>query len=281
MTMPSPTAIPVSPAPSKGPRVFQFSVTPDMAERWLAGANDHNRPLVLSYCERLARDMRQGRWQLTHEGIAFSPHGRLIDGQHRLKAVMLAGVPVEMHVWFDVPPESLTAINCGRTRTLVDALTLSDKARHLTHNHIATLRVIVGGMAGSARLTAAEAAAAHKRHQDALEFAHVYLPNKAGRRGIATGVTCGVVARAYYSADLDRLAAFCAVLTTGMATAPDQHAAVLLFNWLVTNSGTPAWSSEQYRKVERALAAFLQHEPLAQLRPAATELFPLPDENIL
>lgn len=42
--------------------------------------------------EALAADMREGRWVDTHEPIAMSVDGNLIDGQHRLAAVVASGV---------------------------------------------------------------------------------------------------------------------------------------------------------------------------------------------
>ena len=94
----------------RGPHSSRMSISPEMARRWLEVGNTRNRNMNMAYCERLARDMREGRWVLTHEGIAFSPNGRLLDGQHRLQAIILADLPVAMFVWFDVPAEALMAI---------------------------------------------------------------------------------------------------------------------------------------------------------------------------
>jgi hypothetical protein len=257
-----------------------MTITPDMARRWLEAANTRNRTMSMPHCERMARDMRDGRWVLTHEGIAFSSNGRLLDGQHRLQAIVMAGVPVDMFVWFDVPAEALMTINSGRRRTLVDSLTLSEQAEDVTHQHIATLRAMLGGMGAAPTLTPHEAAAAYHQHRDAIDFAMIYLVARDGIRGIATGPTRGVVARAYYSADLDRLESFCRVLSTGMATHPDDAPAALLFTYLLRSGGGGTERlADRYGKTERALSAFLRREPLARLYAATQELFPLPDEK--
>jgi predicted nucleic acid-binding Zn ribbon protein len=65
-------------------------VTPEMAERWL-GHNKVNRNLRNRRVDQFARDMRSGRWQLTGEAIKFGKSGNLIDGQHRLWAVIESG----------------------------------------------------------------------------------------------------------------------------------------------------------------------------------------------
>ena len=60
-----------------------MDVTPSQAANWLEG-NTHNRPVTQAHVERLAAEMSAGRWRLTHQGIAFSTRGVLLDGQHRL-----------------------------------------------------------------------------------------------------------------------------------------------------------------------------------------------------
>ena len=49
----------------------------------------------------MADDMRAGRFVVTHQAIAFDAKGNLIDGQHRLRAVIMSGVTVTMQVAFD------------------------------------------------------------------------------------------------------------------------------------------------------------------------------------
>ena len=44
--------------------------------------------LTANYDPWIARDMKAGHWRLTHQGIAFDPAGVLIDGQHRLWAIV-------------------------------------------------------------------------------------------------------------------------------------------------------------------------------------------------
>ena len=137
------------------PACNRMTVTPEMAARWLESANTHNRPVSDAYVERLARDMRNGQWKLTHEGIAFDSHGVLLDGQNRLWAVVQANVSVAMHVWFNVTPESLMVINSGKPRSLADNLRLSGRCGEVTKNDLATLRAMLG-RGGDTSLTASQ-----------------------------------------------------------------------------------------------------------------------------
>lgn len=70
------------------------TVTPEIAETWLS-ANTQNRPLKNSTVDSYAADMRAGRWELNGSTIVFGNDGRLIDGQHRLRACVRAEVPFQ------------------------------------------------------------------------------------------------------------------------------------------------------------------------------------------
>jgi hypothetical protein len=78
--------------------INQEVITPAMAQEYLKFNTENYRSInnvrVISY----AADMKAGRWQLNGEGIKFDTNGTLIDGQHRLQAIVRAGVPIEMLV---------------------------------------------------------------------------------------------------------------------------------------------------------------------------------------
>lgn len=113
-----------------------LEVTPDMAARWLK-TNFRNRAVSADTVAAYARDMAAGRWQPTHQGLAFNDHDQLIDGQHRLKAVLRFGRPVRMMVTFGLPSKiagsEMTTMDCvdrGRTRTVADQLKIEHGLKH-------------------------------------------------------------------------------------------------------------------------------------------------------
>jgi hypothetical protein len=116
----------VSPLPRR-PRIEQVDVTPELARVWL-DRNDSNRPIRRPIWKSYARDMQAGAWRLTAEPIKVSPAGKLLDGQHRLHAVIDAGVTVPMFVAYDVPEDAQTAMDTGAKRTAADALNLRGEA---------------------------------------------------------------------------------------------------------------------------------------------------------
>lgn len=97
------------------------SITPAKATKYL-GQNINNRTLrsrrVRVYAEQMTRD----QWQMIGDPIRFDTTGRLIDGQHRLHAVILSGKTVPFVVIRNLEPESFVAIDSGLNRQPSDVL---------------------------------------------------------------------------------------------------------------------------------------------------------------
>lgn len=95
-----------------------------MAKTWLAKNIETNRPPKKGRIPGYARDMKSGKWRLTGEGIKFNKRGELIDGQNRLRAVILADTPVQFAVIYDVDDEAFGVLDSGAMRTAADSLGL-------------------------------------------------------------------------------------------------------------------------------------------------------------
>lgn len=97
-----------------------LTITPDVASALLR-RNTINRKIRRSHVEFLARQIKSNRWIITHQGLAISTTGMLLDGQHRLEAIALAGQAVQMMVTFNVPATAFKVIDTGQApRSLAD-----------------------------------------------------------------------------------------------------------------------------------------------------------------
>ncbi len=99
------------------------TITPDLAGKMLA-ANTNNRSLRRPLVEKYARDMAAGRWYFTGEAVKFGQDGALLDGQHRLAAVVKSGKPIQMLVVRQLKRDSQDVMDTGAKRTPGDALRL-------------------------------------------------------------------------------------------------------------------------------------------------------------
>lgn len=100
------------------------TVTPAKAEQWLE-RNNMNRPLRAAVVKGLVGAIQRGEWKLSHQGIAFGKSGRLLDGQHRLHAVIESGIAVPMMVTTDAADETFSVLDIGAKRSIADTLGIS------------------------------------------------------------------------------------------------------------------------------------------------------------
>lgn len=107
-------------------RAKMMLITPSMAEELLK-LNVSNRRQRRWWAQALAAAMRRGEWKATHQGIAFSISGKLIDGQHRLMAILISGISQLMLVVHDVPDDAFSVLDIGVKRTISDTTGLSKK----------------------------------------------------------------------------------------------------------------------------------------------------------
>lgn len=105
--------------------ITKMEITPDLARAWLSTQHP-NRPINRSHVKSLAGVISQGHWEVTHQGIAFDNSNRLVDGQHRLCAVIMADQPVFMMVAFGVDVGvALRGVDRSKPRSAAQSLQLS------------------------------------------------------------------------------------------------------------------------------------------------------------
>lgn len=112
-------------------------VTPDLAKRLLA-RNTRNRKISEKVVQKYVEEIRAGDWRLTPSGIGFDTEGELLDGQHRLAAIVKSGLPAPLMVTLGLPPTSQEKVDRQRRRTLFDALYLAGHAYSRQEVEIAT-----------------------------------------------------------------------------------------------------------------------------------------------
>lgn len=116
------------------PTTTQMVITPELAKT-LLNSNKGNRPLNLPHVASLAKKMKEGSWVFTHQGIALDVNGNLLDGQHRLQAIVNANVSVTMLVTTGMAAAHFEHIDVdARKRSAADLLAIRrpDTARNIT-----------------------------------------------------------------------------------------------------------------------------------------------------
>lgn len=117
---PAQPALPTASAAKSGMTVSVETHTPESAAEILS-RNTRNRTPNERHAAALAAAMLAGLWQFSPQTISIGEDGSLIDGQHRLMALVRAGMTLQFVVARNVP--------C-RTRDVVDTSVLPRSARH-------------------------------------------------------------------------------------------------------------------------------------------------------
>jgi hypothetical protein len=98
-----------------------------MARAWREHNIPNNRGIRPQVVDAYARDMAAGRWPLNGDPIRFDTHGNLIDGQHRLYAIIAANVPGKSFVVRDLDDDVVLTLDSGIQRTMGDELTFTNE----------------------------------------------------------------------------------------------------------------------------------------------------------
>ena len=104
-------------------RVSIERITPDIARSYLK-MNTRNRRLNERHAEVLAGVMSAGDWWMNGESIIFGADEVLLNGQHRLWAVIRSGTTVDALVVRGVDEGAFRTMDGGKVRTAGDVLSM-------------------------------------------------------------------------------------------------------------------------------------------------------------
>lgn len=96
-------------------------VGPELAEEWLK-RNRRNRRIRPERVTRYAQQMKDGEWTVSPDAIAFDYRGKLINGQHRLEAIIEAETTAQFILAIGLEPDAFKISDVGVKRTGGDIL---------------------------------------------------------------------------------------------------------------------------------------------------------------
>jgi len=115
------TPLRAMPLSELGITVYLAEITPEAAEVMLREKNT-NRTLHLPQLRKLQHTLECNRWEINGETIIYDEYGRLIEGQHRLKAIVEAHQTVWTLVVHGINRERFKTMGQGAKRTAGDIL---------------------------------------------------------------------------------------------------------------------------------------------------------------
>lgn len=114
-------------------------ITPDHA-RWLKGRMGPNRGINETHVVMLVRAMVEGRFVATNQGLGIDGAGQIVDGQHRIEAIIRSDKPQWLNVTYGLSPEAVKAIDNNRLRTFANDLEMAGEEN--SNNKAAATRLV-------------------------------------------------------------------------------------------------------------------------------------------
>lgn len=260
---------------ARGLTIWIGDVTPKMAERMMT-RNMTNRGVAKGTVKRFAGEMGLGEWLLTHQPIGVDTNHEVIDGQHRLLALIESGHDAPFIIVFGLSPETRYVVDIGRRRSHLDIA-------HVT-GHRVSQQVMQTAQFTATRFrprpqTERQVQAFLRTHEPTFIWAVEQLPHKSS--WMATPQLWSVLARARASHPEVDLVRFATLMATGFVEPqePRDSGAIKFREWRHREVKKVS-GSRLYWYAEEALSAYLEGRVPRQVREAENELFPLPGEQM-
>ena len=212
-------------------------VTPELAEKFLEFNNPNNRIVSPSYVTKYAKLMKEGKWGYSLP-LVFSKQGMLIDGQHRLLAIMESGITVRAIVTIGVPEEMGLDIDRGRRRTPTHVSQIAGN-KWTTDKHTGAARYMTARLLESKtssngqklwtpkNLTPDETIEILSNYEEGVRYVVDTLKPCVE---LQMSTVCSVIVKAYYARprELERIKHFCLCLANAQAKEDNGDNAALL-----------------------------------------------------
>lgn len=252
-----------------------MTVSPALAQEWLK-KNTFNRRVSPLTVSKYASDMASGKWTINHQGIAFDDKGVLVDGQHRLYAVVKAGVSVDMMVTWGA---SRIGVDELRARSAQDVIAFGGLSDWLSRTSIQIAKAMIEISSGSRASAASTSSVVEfaERNKEAIQFIDSTYTDKS--KGIGMAISRGTFAIAYYHVDKDNLARMIRVLSSGIPKGEHETAAVRLREFLTSGiGGGHTERLRQSRRIMRAIQLF-EEGATTRLREPQEFIYALPEDK--
>ncbi len=258
-------------------------VTPEIASEWLE-KNTRNRNLNNKSVDALAKLMVDGKWLLTHQGIAFSPDGVLLDGQHRLAAICKSGISQTMQVTFGLKEETRMVIDSLlQPRKDWQTIGMKEGFSWFGKDHSAVVKIfdkIITGRGTAIKYSNYDIEQIAKKYQSSIRFC--VEGTKKGKKNFTAPIKAAIGA-AYRHENSLRLIKFHEVYTTGFQEDVEDRAAIVLRNWVLNNEGIAKGSLktlELVRGTMYTIKSFCDRKPIRRMMfPDHYIYLPIPDDG--
>jgi hypothetical protein len=130
--------------------------------------NGMQRNLSANTVDRYAADMAAGMWKENGDAVRISASGKLVDGRHRLSAIIKSGCQIRAVVITGLDDIAIRTIDRGKRRTMRDVFRCAGFGELANNGEVARLWVLLHN--GNNPVTDAEILQCAVTHSEALGF---------------------------------------------------------------------------------------------------------------
>lgn len=245
--------------------VRKVFITPEMALKFLEGTTVANRSISERRVDSYVAEIKRGDWTFNHQGIALDKDGNLIDGQHRMWAIVRA----DQGVWMMVSKGDINRdnIDSGGVRSVADQMFLLDGTHHskmLVSRACICHEIEMGSIDTSSKLTLALARESYAHYQEGLEWS---VRDLGSKRTFGTAPFAGTLAYGH-ATNPEKVAEFTRQVRDGEGLVKSDPAYPLREKLLSMSGGTLHYTRyEVVAMTMRALLAYLKGERLMVIKP--------------
>lgn len=243
------------------------NISPQIAEEYLK-TNINNRKLQFKRVTQYAEDMRNGKWQLNGESIKFNKSGKLIDGQHRLAAVIKSKATIQSLVTWGVD-DNVTTMDRGQNRTTAQCFVFGGVDEVLANNTLIAAVRQHFYMVNNSVLNVSDATILQfiMDHEENLRKVLEICPkkNSSGQQKVNTRNSAFMIAIFYALEDgisYETCQEFSKIVRDGFMSNPWDSPAIVCRNDMLSNNVSSARGIVEKRlavyRIEKALSDYSQ-----------------------
>lgn len=224
-------------------------VTPGMAAEWLATSegnprwkNNPNRsdktPKLADErrVKSLANDIQRGDWAPGTNGVGFNVEGHLVEGHHRLNAIVKSGVAVPLVVVYGISKEAELHIDDNKIRTEIQRTGLSCYILGAVSIH----KAILEGYSSPRNVSTTT----EEKLRVVDLHPNIYVADRLANAGRKGGLRCASGTHAFMCAlefglSESKVQHFVECVNTGFIDSPQERAAIICRNYLMNKRPEP------------------------------------------
>lgn len=251
-------------------------ITPDRAKNLLE-TTDNNRRLSEGTVVAYSNDMLAGNWQEdVSSPIALDSDGILRDGQHRMAAIVRAGIPIKMWVCRNVNPDGLYDI--GRPRSMTDQMRISchdlEKVYMSTAGQSVVRFFVLKNRTRSKATFSEIRDFIYENHDVFTPFFEGISQQTYARTGLAV-VKIGMFTAYCAGVDMKSLQHFYSVLGTGMSESAEDFPIIAYRNYLLSGTTNLHATIEEVMRCQFAIYKYMTKSKSKRSKVPDKPIYPL------